>query len=331
MQPEVATIPHTENTPLAWLSALVRLALAWGAIFVLTFAEWREMAHQWWDIDTYNHILLVPVIVGWLVSLRRDELARITPRGWWPGLAWLIAGLLLWFGGRETGLNIVAQAGAIAAFQGAMLAVLGLRVGLILAFPLVFASFLVPFGDELIPALQAVTAHIAVSLTHFSGVPAIVDGLFIDTPAGKFVVAEECSGVKFLVAMTALATLVGWTGFARWHPRIVLLAGAALVSVVANGVRAWGTIFAAQYVGIERAGGIDHLIYGWVFFAVVIAAVLGAAWRHFDRTPADAGLTAAEVAVHSLVRLERFSIGQGRVLAAIGALAIVFAALARLG
>jgi EpsI family protein len=48
-------------------------------------------------------------------------------------------------------------------------------------------------------------------------------------------------------------------------------------------VRAWGTIYAAQHVGIEKAAGIDHLIYGWVFFALVIAAVLALSWTFFDR------------------------------------------------
>ena len=65
------------------------LALAALVLVALTFAEWRAMAHQWWNIDPYSHILLVPPIIAWLGWIRRDELARAGLRGWWPGLAWL--------------------------------------------------------------------------------------------------------------------------------------------------------------------------------------------------------------------------------------------------
>lgn len=316
--------------PRPWALPLARLALAWAVLFALTFSDWRDMAHQWWNIDTYSHILLVPPILAWLVWLRRGELAKIDPRGWWPGVAWTAAGLALWLAGREAGVNLVAQGGAVVALQGAAAALIGVRTTLILAFPLGYAVFLVPFGDEIIPPLQDVTARITVALTHLSGVPATIDGYFIDTPAGRFVVAEECSGVKFLIAMTALTTLAAWTAFSSWKRRLLLVAGAAVVSILANGVRAWATIFAAQYVGIERAGGFDHIVYGWVFFAVVIAAVLAVAWRFFEREPGEAGLTAEEAAAHPLGRREGFPMAADAALALLLALTIGFAALARL-
>ena len=331
MLPEVSA-PYgparVEASP--WVAALVRLSLAWAILFAVTFAEWREMAHQWWDIDTYNHVLLVPPILGWLVWLRHDELARITPAGWWPGLGWAGAGLAALIAGRAGEINLVSEGGALMMLQGAMLAFVGLRAGLVLTFPLFYSFFLVPFGDELIPTLQQLTARMTVSLIDWSGVPAVVEGLTIDTPGGKFVVAEECSGVKFLIAMVALAVLVGWTAFARWKRRIVLVAGAALISILANGVRAWGTIYIAQYIGAERAGGFDHIVYGWVFFALVVAAVLGVAWRFFEREPVDAGLTAAEAGCHPLIRFEGAGMSANAGLALVIVVAMIFAALAPL-
>ena len=326
MRPELAvTVARPATT--GWSAALTRLAAAWGMLFGVTFAEWRAMAHQWWNIDTYNHVLLVLPILGWLVWLRRDELAKLTPQAWTPGLAWLGAGLAVCLTGRALEVNLVAQAGAIAAMQGAVIALLGVRTSLVLAFPLLYAGFLVPFGDEIVPALQQLTAEIAVALTHLAGIPTVIDGLTIDTPGGKFLVAEECSGVKFLIAMAALTTLAAWTGFSRWKPRVMLVVGAALVSIVANGVRAWATIFVAQWVGAERAGSFDHIVYGWVFFAVVIAAVLGIAWRHFDREPCEAGLSAAEAAEHPLAHFEQHAVAPQFALLTILAGAIVFAAL----
>ena len=290
------------------------------------------MAHQWWNIDTYSHILLILPILAWLVWIRRDEVARVEARGWWPGFLWCLLGLAICFVGRSADINLIAQLGVIVAFQGATFGILGLRVGLILAFPLAYMFFLVPFGDEIIPPLQYVTAEMATALTRFSGVETVADGIHIDTPAGLFIVAEECSGVKFLVAMVALGVLVAYSCFASWKRRILFLLACVIVPIVANGIRAWATIFIAQYVGAEAAGSFDHIVYGWFFFGIVIALVLGVAWRWFEREPEEAGWSAQQVsALPMLQRLERNGASPALVLGATLTAALVFAVMPRLG
>jgi hypothetical protein len=71
----------------------------------------------------------------------------------------------------------------------------------------------------------------------------------------------------------------------------VFLALCVLVPILANGVRAFATIYIAQFVGAERASGFDHIVYGWVFFALVVGAMLAGAWRWFEREPGDFGWT----------------------------------------
>lgn len=319
------------RTTSSWGRALTLFALTWAALFWVTFPEWSEMAHQWWDIDTYSHILLIPPIIVWLVWIRAEELVRVEPSGWLPGLGWFLVGMTIWLAGRSADINLIAQAGVIAAFQGAVLGILGLRAGLVLAFPLAYMAFLVPFGDEIIPPLQFVTAEIATLLTQWSGIETVADGILIDTPAGLFIVAEECSGVKFLIAMIALGVLVAHTCFSSWHRRLWFMLACVVVPIIANGIRAWATIFIAQYVGAEAAGSFDHIIYGWVFFGIVIAMVLGVAWRWFEREPEDAGWSVAEVSAMPLVpRIEGKSVKPALVLGAVLTIALVFALLARL-
>ena len=290
------------------------------------------MAHQWWNIDTYSHILLILPILAWLVWIRRDEVARVEARGWWPGFLWCLLGLAICFVGRSADINLIAQLGVIVAFQGATFGIVGLRVGLILAFPLAYMFFLVPFGDEIIPPLQYVTAEMATALTRFSGVETVADGIHIDTPAGLFIVAEECSGVKFLVAMVALGVLVAYSCFASWKRRMLFLLACVIVPIVANGIRAWATIFIAQYVGAEAAGSFDHIVYGWFFFGIVIALVLGVAWRWFEREPEEAGWNAQQVsALPMLQRLEGNGASPALVLGATLTAALVFAVMPRLG
>jgi len=302
----------------AWRAALVQLGLAWAALIALAWSTWAEMVGQWWNASTYNHILLMPPILVWLVRLRWQGLARLEPAAWWPGLGMLAGGMLVWLGGTALGINLVAGFGAVAMLQAAVVTLLGPRNTAALLFPLGCMLFLVPFGDEIIPALQAITAQMAVALTHASGVPATIHGVFIDTPVGLFEVAEACSGVKFLVAMVALGTLVAHLCFASWKRRAAFMLVAVVVPVLANGVRAWGTIYVAQSQGIAFAAGFDHIVYGWIFFALVMAAVLGTAWRFFDRSPDDPLVDPAQIEASPLLaRLEGWRVGGWQAAAAI--------------
>ncbi|MDE2596173.1 MAG: exosortase A [Sphingomonadales bacterium] len=324
MQPEAPALaaPNPrliDRIPAIWHRPLLWLALAWAGIVGLFLADWAAMADQWWDSSTYNHVLLVPAILGWLVALRWGQLQRLVPQGWWPGLVLFAGAVLLWVLGSFAGFSLAKQVAVVAMLIASLMALLGPRVAAGLAFPLGYMAFLVPFGDELIPFLQIVTAKITIALVQLSGVPARIDGVFIDTPAGLFEVAEACSGVKFLIAMIAFGVLVANVCFVSWLRRALFLAACVVIPILANGVRAWGTVYVAQYKGAAYAGGFDHIIYGWVFFAVVIAVTLAAAWRFFDRAVDDRMIDAEALAASPLLgRLEKLSI---RPLAALGVMA----------
>lgn len=272
-----------------WRVPVIALGVIAAVLFIVFRRDWAAMAGQWWNSSTYNHVLLVPPIIGWLVHQRWPQSRRLTPSTWWPGLVLFGAALLLWVLGSFAAFSLVKQAGVVAMLGAAVLALLGPRVGVGLAFPLAYMIFLIPFGDELIAPLQIVTAKLTVALVHLSHVPATIDGVFIDTPAGLFEVAEACSGIKFLVAMIAFGALAGNVCFKSWWRRAGFMMIAVVVPVLANSVRAWGTIYVAQFKGAAYAGGFDHIVFGWIFFAVVIALVIAAGWPFFDRA-ADAPL-----------------------------------------
>ncbi len=315
--------PFAENIADSWRKPLLRLAIAWAVLAALFAADWAVMVRQYWDISTYNHILLVPLIIGWLVWQRAPQLAQLAPQAWWPGVALVAGSLFVWLLGDISGTATISQIGLVTAMQFAVVTLLGPRVAWALLFPLAFGLFLVPIGEELVPALQMITAQITIALTHASGIPAVIDGVFIDTPVGLFEVAEACSGVKFLVAMVALGTLVSHVCFRSWPRRAAFMAAAVILPILANGVRAWGTIYIAQSQGIAFAAGFDHIFYGWIFFALVMAALLALGWRFFDRQVDDPFIDARPIANAAWPdRLERLNGNGWSVLAATAALAL---------
>ncbi len=271
----------------AWCRPVARLAALALAILVLFAGDAADMATIWWTSSTYSHMLFVPAIIAWLVWQRRVELAQLTPIASPWGLAIVALGSLASLLGEAAGVGLARHLGLVLMLQGAVIATLGPTVARGLIFPLFYGFFLVPFGEEFVPALQMVTARLSMLLLGLAGVPAHIEGVFITTPSGYFEVAEACSGVKFLVAMVALGALAANLFFKSWSRRIAFMVACVAVPIVANGIRAFGTIYIADTSGIAFAASFDHVFYGWIFFAIVIALVLGLGWRFFDR-PLDA-------------------------------------------
>ena len=308
--------PLAERIAPQWRRPLLHLAMGWTVLLVLLWPVLADMMSQYWNSSTYNHNLFVPLICGWLVWLRAPELPHIAPQGWWPGLLVLGGALFLWLLGNVSGTAIVTHVALVLSLQAMVLLVLGPRVVWALLFPLAYALFMVPVGDELVPTLQMITARLTIALTHWSGVPAEIDGVFIDTPAGLFEVAEACSGVKFLVAMAALGSLAAHVCFASSMRRVVFMAVALVLPILANGVRAWGTIYIAQSQGVEFAAGFDHVFYGWIFFAVVMALLLVCGWPFFDRPRDDAFIDGSAIQGAPVFgALDAFAAASGRCLA----------------
>jgi exosortase A len=269
--------------PSAWRRHLIALGAAAAAILILFRSDAADIASIWWNDATFNHCLLIVPIIAWLIAQRLPQLRALVPAPWAPGLLPVGAGALGWLLGEASGIDVARQLGLLLMLEGAVLACLGKAVARGLAFPLCYAIFLVPIGQEMVPAMQTVTARIAAALLALSGVPAHLEGIFITTPTGYFEVAEACAGVRFLIAMLAFGTLVANLCYRSWRRRAAFMAVAILIPVFANGVRAWGTIYVAWLTSIEFAAGFDHVVYGFIFFAIVIALIMALGWRFFDR------------------------------------------------
>ncbi|MEG3124692.1 exosortase A [Sphingomonas sp. GB1N7] len=271
-----------------WRRHLVVLGGVVAVLLVLFRGDVGDLAHIWWTSTTFGHCLFIGPVIAWLVWQRRAQLADLTPVAWWPGLALVAVGGFGWLLGDASSVAFARQLGLVMMVQGAVVTILGPNVARGLLFPLCYAVFLVPFGEGLEAPLQTITVAMTMPLLHLFGVPAVVDGVLITIPNGYFEVAEACSGAKFVIAMIAYGALVANVCFVSWRRRAIFMVVALVVPVIANGLRAFGTIYAAHLTSVERATGLDHIVYGWVFFGLVMAAVIAIGWRWFDRAPDDA-------------------------------------------
>lgn len=276
-----------DTTERHWQRAILRLAAVQLALLALFAGDVADLLTVWTNDKTYNHCLLVGPIVAVLVWLRRRELAALEPGIWSLPLLWIGGAALAWLLGELAGVGQVRQLALVAMIQGAVAVCLGRQVTRGLLFPLAYLFFLVPFGAELVPPLQQLTAVLSTGLLHLTGIPAQLDGVFITTPAGWFEVAEACSGISFLIATIAWGVLVANLLFTSIERRVAFVTACVVLPIFANGLRAWATVAAAEWVGVERASGFDHIVYGWIFFALVLMLLMAAGWRWFERSVDD--------------------------------------------
>jgi EpsI family protein len=92
-----------------------------------------------------------------------------------------------------------------------------------------------------------------------------------------WIVAEACAGVKFLIASVALGALLSEMFLRTWRRRILFMALSIAVPILANGLRAYIIVVIGYLSNNRYAVGADHLLYGWLVFALVLAGMIGVA------------------------------------------------------
>jgi exosortase A len=262
--------------------------MAFGvAVLLLLACYWSTvMSLLWvWEHDgTYQYAFLIPPLSLWIAFELRHEVRALPPTpSAWGVLA--VAGLVfVWYVGHLLDINLPQHFALVALFPALVLACWGWRALWVLAFPLGYlVVFAVPWGDGLVGPLQDITAHFAVRALDLTGTPVLLNGREITTPAAVWMVADACSGVKFFIACGALGCLYAYLMFQRWRKRVVFVALAAVVPIIANGLRVYFTILIGDTWGLHYATGLDHLIFGWQFFGTVLVLLLLGGWFFRDR------------------------------------------------
>lgn len=262
-QDEAALTPAMQRASL--------LTLATVAVALLIHRDTvAAMAQVWTSSETFAHGVLVPFATLYLVWRNRGRLYGLAPRFSVAGLAALVLASLGWLLAHLAQLQVGEHFALVAIVVATTWTLLGTPATRRLAFPLGFLFFAVPFGELLVPPLMEYTATFTVAMLQLTGVPVFRDGMYLSIPSGDFEVAQACSGIRYLLASVALGTLYAYLNFSsRWR-RAAFLALAVIVPVVANGLRAYLIVLIAHLSDLRIAVGIDHYIYGWLFFGFVM-------------------------------------------------------------
>jgi exosortase A len=286
-----------------WLAPVIVVA----ALLLVFRQTAAAMVDIWIRSATFQHGFLVLPIVAWLVWRKRAALfgAAASPVPW----------LLLPIGVTCVGwlLGEVVEVAAASQFALVTLVVLsvpalfGWGVTRVLAFPLLFLYFAVPFGEFAVPTLQEWTADVTVAGLKLTGIPVYREGMQFVIPSGTWSVVAACSGVRYLIACLMVGTLFAYLNYRTLGRRLLFVLVSIIVPIIANWIRAYTIVMIGHLTGSPMILGVEHTTYGWVLFGVIVLGMFAVAARWTQdpepphRRPADASRKSA--AADSGVRL----------------------------
>lgn len=267
-----------------------------GAVLLLTFG-WvfsDFLATQWrWAIRNpadWGHTLAIPLIAGYFVYLRREQLAAIGARTTWFGFVPLLLGvgwyLLCIVGPQTLAHHNLRGAGFGIALFGLVLLVFGWRAMAILWFPIVY---LVAFGQTVSQRLMDL---LTLKLQDYAaiGSHAVLNLIGIDTDRSGNVltvwssgvphplnIAEACSGMRMLVAFLALGVAMAYTGLPRLWQRVALVGLGIPVALAVNVLRVV-TLGILSIWDMDFASGEFHNMIGLVWLVPAFLIYLGILW-----------------------------------------------------
>lgn len=283
--PDVLPVPSRHN----WL---LPGALTAGVLLLLAGLFWptlRSMIEVWERSETFAHGYIVFPISVWLIWRMRHELARLQPTPDMRGLVALGGAGVAWLLADAGSVNVVAQYAFVTMLIAAVWTLLGWAFVRAAFFPLMFLYFAVPVGEFLIEPLMRLTADFTVAMLRLTGIPVYSEGTFFSIPSGDWSVVEGCSGLRYLIASVTLGALYAYLTYRSWKRRLLFALAAVVVPILANSGRAYMIVMIAHLSDMKLALGVDHYIYGWVFFGLVMLLLfwVGSFWREDDAPSAS--------------------------------------------
>jgi exosortase len=275
----VAEVPVKSQLPwvkLAWFGALILLCY---------FPILQRLVGQWSTDEDMSHGFFVPVIAGFIIWQRREELMATEARPTLWGLllvGWGCIQLLLGYLGTEL---FTARTAFVVTLIGAVWTLGGTPYLKKLAFPLCLLFLMVPIPaviySQITFPLQIVASQFAAWALDMIGIPVLREGNILDVSGHMLSVVEACSGIRSLLTLTFLALVYGYFFEKRTWVRVALIFSVIPVAIFVNGSRVTITGILTA-VKPEYAEGFFHEATGlFLFFADFVILIL--AHQFFSR------------------------------------------------
>ncbi len=260
----------------------------------IVYTPLTQVFHQGARSEYYSHIMLIPLVTGYLIYTRRKRVFIDITYSYNPGLLVVLCGFLSFAFGRYfhdrvdlndyTSLIVLS---AVLFWIGGFLFCYGLQAFRSARFPLLFMVFVIPIPsvvmDNVIYILQVGSTEVTNFLFAIIGIPYTRDGFIFQFSAINIEVAKECSGIRSSIALFITGILGGHYFLKSGWRKSVLLLAMVPITIVKNGIRIVTICLLAIYVDPKfLTDSWLHHSGGFVFYIPALALMGGILW-HFRK------------------------------------------------
>ncbi len=251
-RPITSSPPSAQDQPLSWAQLSVHTYVRIGIIAVLLWAlfrvQIRAIVHTWNVDASWSHGYLIPLFSLYFLNQQKREILTLQPRASLTGLI-LLLGCLVFFVLDVITFRIayfewltpIAVLACVVLFLG------GWRLLRYTWLPIFFLVFAVPLPDraykQIAIRLQTLASEVArwvlnlVPDLQATGTGVAINVVYGGEMRGQLEVAEECSGMRLLMAFVALGVTMAYLHKRPAIQRVILLASTIPTAILCNVVR----------------------------------------------------------------------------------------------
>ena len=245
-------------------------------------SAFRWMVSRWNDKISfgadYSHGYLIPFVSLYILWYRRADFFEAQKKICIAGLYVIILALAMHWLGSKMQQTRISLMSFIMLLWGVPLYFFGWQVARLLIFPCAYLIFCVPlnFLDALAGPLQIVASTLGEHALNGLGIECHRVGSILSSPYFEPLNVEApCSGLRSLLAMTALTAVYGYLTQKSLIKKWLLFCLSIPIAVVANVGRIISIALVSVSAGAELATGLHHDWSGYVLFAVAIGLMIG--------------------------------------------------------
>jgi exosortase len=257
----------------------IQFALLLPLLALMYYNIVPSMVQQWNSDPNYSHGFIVPLIAGYFLYERREELLKAEVAPATVGLFIIIFGLLQLCIGYLAFEFYTMRSSLIVILAGMILYFFGMAVFRITLLPVLYLFFMVPLPyivyDSIAFPLKQLVAKYSVETLQHMGIVIIREGNILMLPETTLEVADACSGIRSLVSLLALAVAFAVITQKSKVKRVIMVLSAIPIAIFTNGLRVVVTGILAQYWGAKAAEGFFHEFAGLAVFGVALVMLAG--------------------------------------------------------
>lgn len=228
--------------------------------------------------EEQSHILLAPLVIAWLVWLRKARLAYVRVKPSLLGCSIVAAGCVASWIGFRTDTYVLWHGGGVLAVLGMVMSMTGLSVVRQFAPAIAAMVFLLPLPGTIRQAVSIPLQGMATSVTHYFmglfGYESVRMGNVLVINGQQVAVAEACNGMRLVFSLTLVVYAFAFSTPLRPGTRLFLLAMTPAIALLANVIRLVPTSIMYGAVSADSAE-LVHDISGWVMLPVVLLCMIG--------------------------------------------------------